>query len=384
MLKRERKGGKIRTFFADTDMVLWALCFLASAFGCLLVYSASVGANVGKSGYLVQFIASAVGLCIAFFMSRVDYHDICKIWFVWLGFATVLVLLTFTPLGLNVTGTDDTAWLGFPLSSPRITFQPSEFLKIAFILSFATHLDKVRETINRPLTLLTLCLHGGLACGLIFLQGDDGTALVFACIFAAMLFAAGLHLGYFAAAFGAIAVAIPLLWPHLDEEKQARFLSLVHVEEYAKTEGWQQAHGLSAIGSGRLWGLGFLKGENADLFARNNDFIFTVAGEEFGFIGSTALLLLLFLIILRVLHAARTAEDFMGMLICSGMAALLGAQSLINLGMVLRVLPVVGITLPFFSAGGSSVATLYLGMGLVMSVYCQSRMRSGGLFSKKR
>lgn len=384
MLHREKKRGKLRAFFGDTDMVLWGLCFCASVFGCILVFSATVGAGGGKSGYLVQFIASAVGLCIAFFMSRVDYHDICKLWFVWLGLAVFLVLLTFTPLGLNVSGTDDTAWLGFPIRNPRITFQPSEFLKIAFILSFATHLDKVKETLNRPLTLLMLCLHGGFACGLIFLQGDDGTALVFAFIFAAMLFAAGLHLGYFVAAFGAIAVAVPILWSHMDEQKKARFLSLIQVEEYAKTEGWQQAHGLSAIGSGRLWGLGFLKGENVDLFARNNDFIFTVAGEEMGFIGGTVLLLLLFLIILRVLYAARTAEDYTGMLICSGMAALLAAQSLINLGMVLRVLPVVGITLPFFSAGGSSVATLYLGMGLVMSVYCQSRMRSGGLFSKKR
>ena len=384
MLRREKKRGKLQTFFGDTDAVLWTLCLLASVYGCVLVYSAAVGAGTGKSGYLVQFIASAVGLCIAFLMSRIDYHDLCDLWYVWAGIAVFLVLLTFTPLGLNVSGTDDTAWLGFPIRNPRITFQPSELLKIAFILSFATHLDKVKDTINRPLTLLTLCLHGGLACGLIFLQGDDGTALVFAFIFAAMLFAAGLHLGYFAAAFGAVAVAVPLLWPHLDEQKQARFLALVKVDEYAQTEGWQQAHGLSAIGSGRLRGLGLLHGENTDLFARNNDFIFTVAGEELGFLGGAALLLLLLCIILRVLHNARTAADFKGTLICSGMAALLAAQSLINLGMVLRVLPVVGITLPFFSAGGSSVATLYLGMGLVMSVYCQSRMRSGGLFSKKR
>ena len=384
MLHREKRHGKLQMFFGDTDMVLWILCLLASVFGCILVYSAAVGAGTGRAGYLVQFIASAVGLCIAFLMSRIDYHDLCGLWYVWMGVAVFLVLLTFTPLGLNVSGTDDTAWLGFPISNPRITFQPSELLKIAFILSFATHLDKVKETINRPLTLLTLCLHGGFACGLIFLQGDDGTALVFAFIFAAMLFAAGLHLGYFAAAIGAVAVAVPLLWPHLDEQKQARFLSLVRVEEYAQTEGWQQAHGLSAIGSGRLWGTGLLHGENTDLFARNNDFIFTVAGEELGFLGGAALLLLLLCIILRVLHNARVASDFKGMLICSGMAALLGAQSLINIGMVLRVLPVVGITLPFFSAGGSSVATLYLGMGLVMSVACQSRLRSGGLFSKKR
>lgn len=384
MLRREKKRGKLQRLFGDMDMVLWLFCLCASAFGCVLVYSAAVGAGFGRAGYLVQCIASAMGLCLAFLMSRIDYHDICRLWYVWAGIAVVLVLLTFTPLGLNVSGTDDTAWLGFPVSDPRITFQPSELLKIAFILSFSVHLDKAKETLNRPLTLLGLCAHGGLACGLIFLQGDDGTALVFAFIFGAMLFAAGLHLGYFAAAAAAVATAVPLLWPHLDEQKQARFLALVKVEEYAQTEGWQQAAGLSAIGSGRLWGLGLLKGENTELFARNNDFIFTVAGEEFGFIGGAALLLLLLLIILRVLHDAREAADFKGMLICSGMAALLAAQSLINLGMVLRLLPVVGITLPFFSAGGSSVATLYLGMGLVMSVAYQSRMRGGGLFSKKR
>ncbi len=96
-------------FFGDTDMVLWILCLLASVFGCILVYSAAVGAGTGRAGYLVQFIASAVGLCIAFLMSRIDYHDLCGLWYVWMGVAVFLVLLTFTPLGLNVSGTDDTA-----------------------------------------------------------------------------------------------------------------------------------------------------------------------------------------------------------------------------------------------------------------------------------
>ena len=164
----------------------------------------------------------------------------------------------------------------------------------------------------------------------------------------------------------------------MTDDKQARFLSLIFVDQYLADEGWQQYLGLTAIGSGRLWGVGFLEGGNIGgytLYARNNDFIFTVAGEEFGFVGAVALLLLLLGIVLALLRNAMTARDFQGMLLCSGLMAMIGFQSLINLGMNLRVLPVIGITLPFFSRGGSSVATLFLGVGLALSVHYSSRLR---------
>ena len=139
-----------------------------------------------------------------------------------------------------------------------------------------------------------------------------------------------------------------------------------------------------SMGSGQLWGVGFLNGGNHGLYARNNDLIFTVAGEEFGFIGAVALILIILFMVIKMLSNAMHARDRLGMFLCIGMMSLVGFQSAINIGMNVRLLPVIGITLPFFSAGGSSVATLYLGIGLVLSVYYSSRTNTQEAIFAKR
>jgi rod shape determining protein RodA len=168
----------------------------------------------------------------------------------------------------------------------------------------------------------------------------------------------------------------------MSEDKKARILCIFppYVEKYLKTAGWQQFEGLKAIGSGQLTGTGYLNTNNGSLFARNNDLIFTVAGEEFGFVGSFLLIALLTLLLFDLYRCAKHARDPLGTYLCVGMLALVGFQSIINLGMNLRLLPVIGITLPFFSAGGSSIITLYLGISLVLSVsFSQSTRKRRGL-----
>lgn len=371
-----------RSYIRYTDWILVGLCAIASMYGFTLVYSAAVTAGKGRSGYLIQLLACIVGLLVALVISRFDYEIICAGWPIYAGVVLILMILTFTPLGLNMPGTDDTAWLNIP--GINVTFQPSELLKIVFIITFSKHLVMVRDRMNRPLVVLGLCLHAIVPAAMIFKQGDDGTLLVFLFIFVAMMFGAGIKPLYFLIAGILGAAAVPLVWNFfLDEDKKARFLSLFFVEEYAETIGWQQQQGLMAIGSGQLTGLGFLEGGGHGLYARNNDFIFTVAGEEFGFIGGMAVILILLFIVLEILRCAMTARDTLGTYICIGMMSYIGFQTLINLGMNLRVLPVIGITLPFFSAGGSSVATLYIGMGLVLSVYFSSRARKhNSIFTK--
>ncbi len=377
LLKKIRTG--VSNYIRFTDWLLLLLCTAASAYGCLLIYSTAKTAGLGASDYLIQVAACCAGLLAAVVISKIDYDVICRCWPILSGIAVFLVLLTLVGLGLNVGGTDDTAWLGIPIGGGRhITFQPAELMKITFIISFAHHLSKVKEHINELKTVLLLCLHGIIPIGLVFLQGDDGTALVFICIFASMMLVAGLRPIYFLLALIGGTAMVPLVWSHLTDDKQARFLSLIFVDQYWKDEGWQQYLGLTAIGSGQLSGVGFLQGGNIggySLYARNNDFIFTVAGEEFGFIGAVALLLLLLGIVLVLLRTTLRARDFQGMLLCAGIMSMIGFQSLINLGMNLRVLPVIGITLPFFSRGGSSVATLFLGIGVALSVYYSSRVR---------
>ncbi len=364
----------LQAFIQNSNLRLIILILAITVYGCLLVYSASHGYGYGFSGASTHIIAAALGFVAALLISQVDYDNICALWPIWAGLSLLLVLLTFTPLGLNASGTDDTAWLGIG----SLTFQPSELMKIAFIITFSVHLSAVQEKIRNFKTVLLLGIHAMVPIGLVFLQGDDGTAIVFIMIFLSMLFAAGVNLLYYVVGLTGVCVAIPILWSMMSEDKKARILCILppYVEKYLQTAGWQQFEGLKAIGSGQLTGTGYLNTNNGSLFARNNDLIFTVAGEEFGFIGSLLLLLLLTLLLFELFRCASQARDPLGTYICVGMLALIGFQSIINLGMNLRLLPVIGITLPFFSAGGSSVATLYLGIGLVLSVsFSQSTRR---------
>lgn len=364
----------LQAFIQNSNLRLIVICLAITVYGCLLVYSASHGYGYGFSGASTHIIAAALGFVAALLISQIDYDNICALWPIWAGLSLLLVLLTFTPLGLNASGTDDTAWLGIG----SLTFQPSELMKIAFIITFSVHLSAVQEKIRSFKTVLLLGLHAMIPIGLVFLQGDDGTAIVFIMIFLSMLFAAGVNLLYYVVGLTGVCVAIPILWSMMSEDKKARILCILppYVEKYLQTAGWQQFEGLKAIGSGQLIGTGYLNTNNGSLFARNNDLIFTVAGEEFGFIGSIILLALLTLLLFELFRCAAQARDPLGTYLCVGMLALVGFQSIINLGMNLRLLPVIGITLPFFSAGGSSVATLYLGIGLILSVsFSQSTRR---------
>ena len=356
-------------FIRQTDRLLIILCTLAASYGFLLVYSATTSAGGGFSDCLMQLVCIALGIVAALVISRLDYEFIASLWPFLAGVSVLLVLLTFTSLGYSVPGTDDQNWLEIPLGPKTFLFQPSELLKIAFIITFSFHLSRVREHINRPLTVLLLCAHGLFPARLVFAQGDDGTAAIFLCIFMGMMFAAGLKPLYFLIGFAGVLGLVPVLWSRLDENKKARFLSIVFVDQYVESTGWQQQLGLTAMGSGQLWGVGYLKGGGHQLYARNNDFIFTVAGEEFGFVGSLLLIALLVLIVLAIFRNAMAAKNRLGMFICVGMMSLIGFQSVINIGMTVRLLPVLGITLPFFSSGGSSVLTLFLGIGLVLSVH---------------
>ena len=374
--KKKQTLEGLRNFIRNSNLRLILLCIILSTYGCILVYSAAHGYGDGWQGSVIQIAASIGGLLLAIIISRFDYEAICTLWPVWSAVSLLLVLLTYTSLGLNATGTDDTAWLAIG----PITFQPAELLKISFIISFSMHLCKVQDRIREFRTVLLLCLHGGFHIFLIFLQGDDGTALVFIAIFLCMLLISGVNLLYYILGFAGVCAVVPILWTYfMDEDKKARFLCIFppFVEKYLNTEGWQQFEALKSIGTGQLTGVGYLNGTNPTLFARNNDLIFIVAAEEFGFLGGMLLLILLGLLMLELYRCARHARDPLGTYLCVGMMAYIGFQSLINLGMNLRLLPVIGITLPFFSDGGSSVATLYLGISLVLSVSYAEHSRSG-------
>lgn len=364
----------IGRYIKETDWMLMLCCFSLSSFSTLLIYSLYKNGEIGRlNTVLVQPAMALCGIVAAIVLSKIDYHMMARLWKWHSVLCYGLALLVF-PFGIQrVDWVDDKAWLPIPFTS--ISFQPSELLKISFIITFAYHLSKVKDQLNRPKQLLLLCIHGAIPCGLIHLQGDDGTVLVMAIIFASMLFVAGLSWKYIVPVLAMIPPAAVVLWNFfLDDDKKNRILAIIRPELVDSAITWQQDRGLISIGNGGLWGNGIFMETGQFRYVPEvyNDFIFTYIGETVGFIGCIAVLAALAFLCIRILHNALHALDDLGKFICVGVFAMMAIQIIINIGMCLGVLPVIGVTLPFLSAGGTSTGTLYLGIGVVLSVYMHS------------
>ncbi|WP_419171032.1 FtsW/RodA/SpoVE family cell cycle protein [Negativibacillus massiliensis] len=364
----------IGRYIKETDWMLMLCCFSLSSFSTLLIYSLYKNGEIGRlNTVLVQPAMALCGIVAAIILSKIDYHMMARLWKWHSVLCYGLALLVF-PFGIQrVDWVDDKAWLPIPFTS--ISFQPSELLKISFIITFAYHLSKAKDQLNRPKQLLLLCIHGAIPCGLIHLQGDDGTVLVMAVIFASMLFVAGLSWKYIVPVLAMIPPAAVVLWNFfLDDDKKNRILAIIRPELVDSAITWQQDRGLISIGNGGLWGNGIFMETGQFRYVPEvyNDFIFTYIGETVGFIGCIAVLAALAFLCIRILHNALHALDDLGKFICVGVFAMMAIQIIINIGMCLGVLPVIGVTLPFLSAGGTSTGTLYLGIGVVLSVYMHS------------
>lgn len=364
----------IGRYIKETDWMLMLCCFSLSSFSTLLIYSLYKNGEIGRlNTVLVQPAMALCGIVAAIILSKIDYHMMARLWKWHSVLCYGLALLVF-PFGIQrVDWVDDKAWLPIPFTS--ISFQPSELLKISFIITFAYHLSKAKDQLNRPKQLLLLCIHGAIPCGLIHLQGDDGTVLVMAVIFASMLFVAGLSWKYIVPVLAMIPPAAVVLWKFfLDDDKKNRILAIIRPELVDSAITWQQDRGLISIGNGGLWGNGIFMETGQFRYVPEvyNDFIFTYIGETVGFIGCIAVLAALAFLCIRILHNALHALDDLGKFICVGVFAMMAIQIIINIGMCLGVLPVIGVTLPFLSAGGTSTGTLYLGIGVVLSVYMHS------------
>ena len=378
---------RIADFIRESDKLLLILCVCTSLYGCAAVFSATHYRESIRS-VIVQFVCFVAGLVAALIISAVDFSLFLKRWYVAAVLGVVPVVLTFF-IGFAPEGTDDKAWLDLGIT----TFQPAELLKICFIITFSAHLSKIKPNINKPKYLILLCAHGAFPVLLIHLQGDDGTAVVFAVMVLFMMWAAGVSWKYFLALVPIAAIAAPLVYFFvMNDDQRDRVKSMQGVIEaiinpnaaasHAASEQWptyQQWRGRTALANGGFFGQGFLNGD----FTQNgivpygfNDFIFVSIGEEFGFLGCIAVVLLLGGICLRCLRVAKLCTKDSGKYICVGVFAMLFTQIVINIGMCLSVLPVVGITLPFFSAGGTSLLCLYLGIGLVLNVYMHRNSRT--------
>ena len=362
---------KIKIFLADAvrrvDWVLLLCTTVLSTVSLVTVYGAVD--NFGMSKLKMQFAMTVVGILLTFIVANLDYHLILdRLWLPLLIFSAGILGLTLvagdTGAAMETAGK---SWLTIPVVG--IAIQPSEFVKITFICTFAKHLHSVGGTINKPRTLLGLCLHALLIVGLILASGDLGVALVYMALVLVMLFGAGLHWGYFAGVGGAVAVAFPFLWDLLASYQQDRIVVGFNPALDPKDKGWQPLLSKQCIENGGLFGVGWHSGgDYEELTASHTDFILATVCEKFGFIGGMLVIVTLAVLIMRVLWIGRQSSHDYGMLISVGVAGVLIAQTLENVGMCLAILPVVGITLPFLSCGGSSVLATYILVGMVHSV----------------
>lgn len=379
MFNEMLQGGKnLYSFFKNllssfkaADRILWFIIFLISCFSFLVIKSVP---SEGLSYFTVQIIAASAGILGAIIIQSINYRDLANA-AVWIGiFCTLFILYTLF-FGITVEGSSGVnarAWIKIP---GGITFQPSELVKIGFIVTFSKHLSLIakNEKMKSFKHIFLLVIHAFLPIVLIHLQGDDGAAIIFLCMALFMAFIAGVQVRYFLLAGALGVLMLPVAWKYIlaDYQKQ-RIINQLNPESDPLNMGYQQIQGKLSIASGGLSGYGLSNGPrvaNGAVPIQESDFIFSVVGEELGFIGCIALLLLLLFLLLRISIIATKSCEKLGVIMCFGFLGLILSQVVFNLGMCLSLLPVMGVTLPFFSAGGSSAACLYLGIGLVQSVF---------------
>lgn len=375
---------KILDFFTgwirQVDLVLLALCTGTTLFGCLMIASATRYTDSYKN-VIVQIAALGLGIVAYILMSMLDLNEIGKHWKWLLGGNLVLILLLKTPLGMD-GGTGNRAWLG--IKNFPVNLQPVEIVKITFIIVLARQLQYLQE--QRDLKSIPsvgmLAGHLMLVVGLYAaISGDMGSALVLIFIFACMCFVAGVAKRWFVLGLLGGGFAFYVLWetdkiaPYMKD----RFLTLFDHDLDPMGIGWQQTRSLLALGGGKLTGQGLFNGTQTQsasawsLPARHTDFIFSVIGEELGLLGCLLTILLLAAIIFHCVLIARHAQTKTDMYICIGVAAMLIFQTISNIGMCLFVMPVIGLTLPFISYGGSSIVTLFAAMGMVSGIQKRTR-----------
>ena len=354
-----------RGWLKNFDFVLLSLTLLAALFGILMISSAG-GENAGRY-VAVQSAALVLGLGGIAALMILDYEYLAQISiYVYAACILVLVLVLIPGLGRVENGARSWFRIG------PVSIQPAEFVKIGFIITFSKHLSDVEGEVNRPKNLLLLLLHLGIICGLIMLQPDFGTVVVFLVMAFVMLFAAKLSWKYILGGVGALVVAGPLAWFFfLQDYQKARIINVFNPENDPSGTGYHVLQSKLAVGSGKLFGTGLYKGSsqfNNLLPERHTDFIYSVVCEELGMVGGILVILLLSAIILRILYIGINARNPLGMYICTGVAAMLIFQAFENIGMCIGIFPVTGITLPFISYGGSSLLTNMLAIGLVINV----------------
>ncbi|MGN0981906.1 MAG: FtsW/RodA/SpoVE family cell cycle protein [Candidatus Limivicinus sp.] len=364
----------IKDFFQRADIFLLVICILCSIFGITMIEKAVTGMYEGgwnmsvPAKYLAVQIASMILGIIAYVLFTVIDVDLVARQWKLLMLVDLALLVALVLFGED-DGTGNSAWIRFA----GIGVQPSEIIKVIYIIVAARQMTYLKEykDINSFFSVVQMAAHFMLVFGsIVVVSSDLGSASIILGIFLVMFFALGVRLYWFAAGGAAVAAAIPLLWNYFLKDYQKKRL-IAPYDPSIDPDGWgitwQTTQSKLTLASGRLTGVE--EGHTPSVFTgKHTDFIFSCVGENLGMIGCIAVMILLMIIIIHCVRVGLKSGRTFDMLVCVGVAAAVTFQTFINIGMNIGITPVIGITLPFFSYGGSSMVTMFAAMGLVSGI----------------
>lgn len=377
---------QLRDFVHRADMFLFTMSVICALYGIVVIASATKSYENGSAQFvIVQTLALVLGMLLFIAMTVIDVDIFAQHW-TWLYGLSALLLLSLIPFGA-VSDTGNNGWLRFF----GIGIQPTEIVKLAFIIVLAKQLAYLKDykNLNSVTSVAQIVGHFILMFGLILVTAQDlGSALVYFFIFAVMLFVAGVKIYWFIMGAAAIACMVPIFWTYfLEDYQRNRILAPYDSSIDPDNTGinWQQNQSKIALASGQLTGTGLGDGTQSQSNAipgKHTDFIFAVIGEELGLIGACLVLLLLMIIVVRCIQVGLRSGSTMSMLVCFGVTATVVFQTFENVGMCIGIAPVVGITLPFFSYGGSSLFSMFAAMGLVSGIKYRPKPARASIYGK--
>ena len=373
--QRDRGGG----YWRDLDWILLIAAFALSLMGSLLVWSASradLAAESDPQSYLKRHLINiGVALVLGFIASRINYRLLRAYTPVVYVASMILLLVPFVP-GLGVTIAGARAWIDVPFG---LTIQPSEFAKITVILMMAALLSERRDREEEPSAqdVLLALVVAAIPTAIILVQNDTGTVLILAAVSLSIVAVSGVPTRWLVGLIGAaiLGVLASIQLGLLQEYQVDRLTSFINPDADVSASAYNANQARIAIGGGGLDGYGLFEGPQTQgnfVPVNESDFIFTVAGEELGFLGSALLIVLMAVILWRAVLIAWKADDLYGRLVATGVAAWLAFQMFENIGMTLGIMPITGIPLPFVSAGGTSMMATWIALGLLQTVRLHS------------
>ncbi len=371
---------EFKDFVRKGDWVLLILCLVTSGFGCVIIASATNADKFGGNAryLIIQIAATLIGVLLFAIISSIDVETMSEHRTALVVFNAILLLMLI-PFGTD-NNTGNRSWLDIPLLPVNI--QPAEICKITYIVIMASVMNAHQNRISHISSVVHMGFHLMILVGLnMVLSKDAGVSLIFVFIFIGMAFAGGVSLVWFALAAGGIAVAFPILWQFLAPHQKNRIMILFDssIDPLGINERFHTKINLMSLTGGGLSGQGLFDGNRTQagaLFAQHTDYIFSSIGEELGFIGCMVVMLLELAIIVRCIIVGIRCQDYMRRLICFGAASALIFQVTVNVGMCIGVMPVIGLTLPLFSYGGSSIVTIYAMLGLVSGAHARPQSLS--------